>query len=70
MACFCNPDSVAEVTTMVRAAHLRNLLEASLKVRSMCEKLDSVLRSKHRFSMYSGKPGRGFSILISLQIGM
>lgn len=34
--CFWNPDSVAEVTTMVRAAHLRNLLEASLKVRSMC----------------------------------
>lgn len=31
-----NPDSVPEVPTMVRAAQLRNLLEASLKVRGMC----------------------------------
>jgi hypothetical protein len=54
---------------MVRAAHLRNFLEASLKVRSMCVKLDSVLRSERRFSMYIGEPGIGFSILISLQIG-
>lgn len=33
---FLLESSVPEVTTMVRAAQLRNLLEASLKVRGMC----------------------------------